>query len=171
MSVSYFFMMTYNGTGFPCNNQAANNVLNHWWKTVTGKMTKNEEIDKMGPSLDKKLFVYMHRYSCQTMRTKGHADWAVYNSKTKTGHTRTHSSSDREVATPVDNSIDHTVRALHSHPGPWEEAKTVQIYTTSKESERRRRRKFGRLGEKNTRINVYFLFIELTRLIGIAAHT
>lgn len=73
-------------------------------------MTKNEEIDKMGPSLDKKLFVYMHRYSCQTMRTKGHADWAVHNSKTKT--------SDREVATPVDNSIDHTVRALHSHPGP-----------------------------------------------------
>lgn len=40
-------------------------------------------------------------------------------------------------ATPGDNSIDHTVRAVHSHPGLREEAETVQIYTSSQGTGRR----------------------------------
>jgi len=44
------------------------------------------------------------------------------------------------LATPGDNSIDHTVRAVHSYPGPWEEARTLQIYTASKKTVRRRRK-------------------------------
>ncbi len=89
------------------------------------------------------------------MPDRGHADWPVhilaYACKTKTCHTWTHTSSDREVATPVDNSIDHTVRALHSHPGPWEETKKVQIYTTSKETGRRRRRRRRRKRRRRRR--------------------
>lgn len=47
----------------------------------------------------------------------------------------------RGSATPVYNCIDHTVRALHSHPRPWEQAKRVQVCVMVREEGWRRRKK------------------------------
>jgi len=141
----FLVLLTFSGRGFPCNSQAWNEL--YWmyrWKGMTGNRYDEKENNEMSKlmrwdwwmtfvtSLGRKLSVHM--------QDAGHAgQWGLRACLLARAHAR--ASGDREVATPVDNSIDHTVRAVHSHPGPWEEAKTVQIYTTSKETGRRRRRR------------------------------
>lgn len=54
------------------------------------------------------------RSSWKARAQRGHAGSPVH----VQDEAQTHKSHDGELATPGDNGIHHTVRALHSHPGP-----------------------------------------------------